>query len=85
MPNFPAVGNQARFIQNYTTADLTHDADTSADFPAGGTGTTLGAWDTAANRDAAISRFNTLRAEVLDLKQLVNALINQLRDKGIVG
>lgn len=36
--------------------------------PAGGTGTTAGAWDTAANRDAAIVTINDLRTRVSDLE-----------------
>ena len=37
---------------------------TAAAAPAGGTGTTAGAWDTAANRDAAITLINNLRTRV---------------------
>lgn len=36
--------------------------------PAGGTGATAGAWDTAANRDAAITTINDLRAYAVEQK-----------------
>lgn len=79
------IGSAApAYTQTYATADRTHDAITSADFPPGGTGAAAGGWDTAVNRDAAIARFNALRAEVIDLKQLVNALIDDLQEKGLL-
>ena len=72
------------YTQTYATADKTHDAITSADFPAGGAGAAAGGWDTAANRDAAITRFNALRAEVIDLKNLVNSVIDDLQAYGLM-
>jgi hypothetical protein len=33
--------------------------------PAGGTGTTAGAWDTAAHRDAAIALLNAIRTALI--------------------
>lgn len=36
--------------------------------PAGGTGAAAGAWDTAANRDAAITTINDLRAYAVEQK-----------------
>lgn len=61
--------------------------------PAGGTGAAAGAWDTAANRDAAIATINGLRtmnaelqldhdallADVTALTAKVNAIIDRLQ------
>jgi hypothetical protein len=59
-------------------------ADTSADFPAGGTGAAAGGWDTASNRNLAITRFNALRALVLDMRAQLNAALAKLRTAGIL-
>ena len=72
------------YTQTYATADKTHAAETSADFPAGGVGAAAGGWDTAANRDLAITRFNALRVDVADVKQLVNSIIDDLQALGLV-
>jgi len=116
------------YTQTFATADRTHAADGSAAAaaatataiaaavpaaaPAGGTGATAGAYDTAANRDAAIvtindlrthaiemdldyeailvdvadirAQFNLLRTTVADVKQLVNSVIDDLQDLGLV-
>lgn len=45
--------------------------------PAGGTGAAAGGWDTAPNRDAAITTINTMRT-------VLNELIVILRARGIV-
>ena len=79
------VAKPSAYTQTYVTADKTHAAETSADFPAGGTGAAAGAWDTAANRDLAITRFNALRVDVADLKQLVNSIIDDFQALGLVG
>lgn len=42
--------------------------------PAGGTGTVAGAWDTAANRDAAIAALNNLRTRVTEIETALKAL-----------
>jgi len=52
--------------------------------PAGGTGAAEGAWDTAANRDAAIATINGLRTDVSELQTKVNALISSLQSGGII-
>lgn len=66
--------------------------------PAGGTGAAAGAWDTAANRDAAIATINGLRdicievktdhdANVVDVASLrtqLNALLAELRTRNII-
>jgi len=45
--------------------------------PAGGTGTTAGAWDTAANRDLAIAAINETKAQV-------NLILVALRNHGLI-
>lgn len=52
--------------------------------PAGGTGATAGAYDTAANRDAMITTVNGLRTNVTNLQTLVNDLLAKLRTSGIL-
>jgi len=79
------VGQRSAYTQTYSTADKTHANMTSAAMPAGGTGATAGAWDTAANRDQAIAEFAALRNDVIDVKQVVNALIDDLQALGLVG
>lgn len=67
--------------------------------PAGGTGAAAGGWDTAANRDAAITTINGLvtlassnKTAINDLRTLVdeqktqiNALLAELRNRKIIG
>lgn len=48
--------------------------------PAGGTGAAAGAWDTAANRDAAITTINDLRAYAVEQKADFNAAIADIAD-----
>lgn len=83
--NWPAVARRSAYTQTYATADKTHANMTSAAMPAGGTGAAAGGWDTAGNRDQAIAEFAALRNDVIDLKQLVNALIDDLQVLGLVG
>lgn len=52
--------------------------------PAGGTGTAAGGWDTAGNRDAAITTINGLRTAISDLKTEHNDLLAKLRAAGIL-
>jgi hypothetical protein len=52
-------------------------ADVAGTTPAGGTGATAGAYDTAAHRDALI-------ATVAELKTQLNSLLAKLRTAGIV-
>jgi hypothetical protein len=49
-------------------------AITATNAPAGGVGASAGAWDTAANRDAAIATINALVADVTALRQTVEKL-----------
>jgi len=48
--------------------------------PAGGTGAAAGAWDTAANRDAAIVTINDLRTMAIELKLDHDALLADVAD-----
>ena len=75
----------ARYTQTYATASRTHAALTSAAMPAGGVGAAAGAWDTAANRDQAIAEFAALRTDVTNVKNLVNAVIDDLQAFKIIG
>lgn len=66
--------------------------------PAGGTGAAAGAWDTAANRDAAITTINDLRAyaveqkadfdkivaDVDDIRSKLNSLLTSLRNIKVI-
>ena len=94
------------YTQTYATADKTHAAFTATSIaavlpaaaPAGGAGTAAGGWDTAANRDAAITTINDLRTwavevdadyeallvDVADIKQLANSVIDDLQALGLV-
>lgn len=78
------VARAAAYTQTYATAARTHTALTSAAMPAGGAGAAAGAWDTAANRDQAIAEFAALRTDVTQLKNLLNALIDDLQALGFV-
>lgn len=49
-------------------------AATPAAAPAGGVGAAAGGWDTAANRDAAITTINGLRTQNIELVADFNAL-----------
>lgn len=52
--------------------------------PAGGTGTAVGGWDTAAHRDAAIATINGLVTLSAELQTTVNALLAALGNAGIM-
>jgi len=79
-----AVARPSAYTQTYATADKTHAAMTSIDPPAGGTGATAGAYDTAANRDAMITSLTALRADVIDAKNLINSVIDDLQALGLL-
>lgn len=52
--------------------------------PAGGTGAAAGGWDTAANRNLAITTINDLRTVVLALQTEHNDLLTKLRAIGLI-
>lgn len=54
-----------------------HVASVAGLIPAGGTGATAGAWDTAGNRDTAI-------VTATELKTQLNALLTSLRNAGVI-
>ncbi|MDR1611872.1 MAG: DUF2190 family protein [Planctomycetota bacterium] len=60
------------------------DAITATAAPAGGTGATDGAWDTAAHRNEAIATINALVNDVTALRTKVNALLASLRTAGLL-
>ncbi len=70
------------YTQTYATADKTHANLTSADIGAF-TGGTVGFLD-AAERDNIRTQYNALKADVTDLKQLVNSVIDDLQALGLV-
>jgi len=100
------VARPSAYTQTYATADKTHANLTSTSIaaaipaaaPAGGVGTAAGGWDTAANRNSAITTINGLRTwaleidadyeamlvDLTDLKQLVNSIIDDLQALGLV-
>jgi hypothetical protein len=71
--------------QTYATTATTVAAVTGSDPPAGGTGATAGAYDTAANRDAMIASLTAARADILDIKKNLNAVIDILQAAGLAG
>jgi hypothetical protein len=77
------VARPSAYTQTYSTASKTHAAITQLACPAGGTGTAAGGWSTAANRDLAIASINAARNDIANLKQVVNALIDDLQALGL--
>ena len=78
------VARPSAFTQTYSTADKTHANVTQVTPPAGGTGATAGAYDSAANRDSMITSITAGAADLLDLKQLVNSVIDDLQALGLL-
>ena len=72
------------YTQTYSTASKTVPAATASTPPAGGAGATEGAYDTAANRDLMIASLTANIADVLALKKVVNAIIDDLQALGLV-
>lgn len=83
----------AAYTQTYSTADRTHAAPTAATLTAAdGAGTndnTIGAITADASVIAAVQEIvdeiNKLIADVADTKQIVNSVIDDLQEKGLVG
>ena len=73
------------YTQTYSTTARTVPAATQATPPAGGTGATVGAYDTAENRDLMIASITAGAADLLALKKVVNALIDDLQEIGLIG
>ena len=73
------------YTQTYATADKTHANATSADLVTTAvTQTTPFGFAGAAQGDAIATQFNALRVDVLDLKQLVNLIIDDLQLYGLL-
>ena len=70
-------GVQAAAVADVAAAD-------PAAAPAGGTGATAGAYDTAANRDLMITAVNANRTLTIELSTKFDALIAALRGAGII-
>lgn len=90
------VAQGSAYTQTFATADKTHAAATAANAaaatatsiaaampaaaPAGGTGATAGAYDTAANRDAAIVTINDLRTHAIEMDLDYEAILVDVAD-----
>ena len=73
------------YTQTYSTADRTHAASTfAAVAETGVTQTTPFGFATAAQGDAISVELNDLGDDVIDLKQLVNALVDDLQSIGLI-
>jgi len=97
--NATPVARPSAYTQTYSTADKTHANMTSSDLTdnTGGTANTtlenLADGTTYANDHAKIennfadiaAEFNKLRADVLDAKQLLNSVVDDLQALGLVG
>lgn len=84
-------GKQAQVIAEVveaigpTGAAVTDSTATNATAaPAGGTGAAAGGWDTAGNRDTAITSMNATRTLALELQTKLNALLAALRANGTI-
>lgn len=75
-------GKQVLATQGATVANSATAVPAAA--PAGGTGAAAGGWDTAANRDAAITTINGLRTVVIELQTQLNSALAQLRAHGLI-
>jgi len=65
-------------------ASVTATTATQSAAPAGGTGATAGAYDTAANRDLAIASINAARTDIAALIVTVDALISRVEAHGLI-
>ena len=69
----------------YATADKTHAAMTSADLvTTAATNVTPWGFAGAAQADAIATQVNAIRVDLIDLKQLVNSVIDDLQALGLV-
>lgn len=73
------------YTQTYATADKTHANFTSANL-ATTAATNIAPWgfDNQAQAEDIATQFNLLRADVADLKQLVNSVIDDMQTLGIL-
>lgn len=71
------------FTQTYSTSTHTHSNITATNPPAGGTGATAGAYDTAAHRDALIASVTALIVDMANVKSVLNAVVDDLQAVGL--
>jgi len=82
--NATPVVRPSAYTQTYTTSTKTQSNLTAAAPPAGGTGTAAGAYDTAAHRNAMITSLTNLITDVANVKQVLNAVIDDLQALGLL-
>jgi len=82
LPRIPA--SPSAYTQTYSTALRTVANATAVNPPAGGTGATEGAYDTAAHRDEMITSLTAANADILALKKVVTAIIDDLQSIGLI-
>lgn len=83
--NVTPVTRPTAYTQTYATADKTHANATSADLATTATTTTTPfGFATQAQGDNIATQFNALRADVLDAKQLINSVIDDLQALGLL-
>lgn len=79
----PPVPRPAAYTQTYATADKVHANPTQTAVAAtAATNVTPFGFTTAAQADDIRAQVNNARLDILDLKQLVNALIDDLQSQG---
>jgi hypothetical protein len=78
------VDRPTAITQTYSTAVTTHAVATALAPPAGGTGATAGAYDSAANRNLMITSVTALRTDFIMLQGVVNKLIDDLQELGLI-
>lgn len=72
------------YTQTYSTADKTHaNAAQTAVATTGATNVTPFGYTTSAQANDIVTQLNNARADILDLKQLVNAIIDDLQALGL--
>lgn len=82
--NATPIVQPSAYTQTYATADKTHANFTSADLATtAATQTTPWGFASQAQADNIATQVNLLRADVADLKQLVNAIIDDLQAMGL--
>lgn len=82
--NATPVVRQTGYTQTYSTADRTHaNATATSVATTAATGTTPKGYTTVAQADAIVTAVNALIVDVRDVKQLVNAVIDDLQAYGL--
>jgi hypothetical protein len=79
------IARGSAFTQTYSTASHTVGAALANTPPAGGTGATAGAYDSALHRDQMITSLTNCITDVANLKQVVNGIIDDLQAVGLLG